>query len=482
MGFELGGYYIAVYRNYNLDQAFDKKEFKEVMKVTKEVNKKDSTYWMQARPIPLTDEERDDYTKKQILATKRESKTHLDSLDKTQNKFKPGKFLLLGGYTYKNRYRKESFHFNSLLTSTYYNTVEGWGLDYGVSYTRNIDTATNRYLRLAANARYAFSSKLFNPSITGNLPLKHANIGFKLGSDMLDMNAQNPTPELANSYNSLVHERNLLKIYQKKFAEISLSKRISGGLYGYMSAEVSERKWLPNTSNYSWRDVEDRSFTSNNPFTPNTETQLFPKHQAFILNFNLSYNFSNKYVTYPSGKYFIPSKYPTVNLTYRTSVKDVLGSDTRFSQLSASVNKSDISLGLHGKSSFWFGTGKFFDVTNIYYTDYKHFAGNQSLSYESRLNRFLFLDLYTFSTNQSYIEGHIQHNFSGLLMSKLPLIRKLKLQEIIGFNYLNTDILKNHMEIFAGLQFQNMVFQYGYAYNNGKQTQSGFRLAFKLQP
>jgi hypothetical protein len=299
---------------------------------------------------------------------------------------------------------------------------------------------------------------------------------------MLDMNAQNPTPPLVNSYNSLVIERNFLKLYQKKFAEISISKRIYEGLNGYVSAEVSERKWLPNTSNYDWRDVENRSFTSNNPFTPDSETPLFPKHQAFSLNFNLSYNFSNKYVTYPSGKYFIPSKYPTVNLTYRTSIKDVLGSDTRFSQLSASVNKSDISLGLYGKSSFWLGVGKFFDVRSMYYTDYKHFAGNQSLSYESRLNRFLFLDLYTFSTNQHYIEGHIQHNFSGLVMSKLPLIRKLKLQEIIGFNYLNTEALKNHTELFAGLQFKNMVFQYGYAFNNGQQTKTGFRLAFKLQP
>ncbi|MBC8052039.1 MAG: hypothetical protein H7Y13_03145 [Sphingobacteriaceae bacterium] len=157
-----------------------------------------------------------------------------------------------------------------------------------------------------------------------------------------------------------------------------------------------------------------------------------------------------------------------------------MGSDLSFKQLSLSASKSNILLGLYGKSSFWLGAGKFFDVKNINYTDYRHFSGNQSISYQSHINSFLFLNLYTFSTKGQYLEGHYQHNFSGLIMSKVPLIRKLKLQEIVGANYLNTEVLKNHTEVYTGLQYLNMVAQYGIVYSNGKKTESGFRLAFKL--
>jgi hypothetical protein len=48
-----------------LEPSFAKNSFNEVMRITKGVNKKDSTYWENSRPIPLTDEEITDYKKKE---------------------------------------------------------------------------------------------------------------------------------------------------------------------------------------------------------------------------------------------------------------------------------------------------------------------------------------------------------------------------------------------------------------------------------
>jgi hypothetical protein len=76
-GFKIGGYYISLYKDYDIDPKLDKKQFAEVLRITKGVNKKDSTYWEQQRPIPLTDEEKTDYKKKAVLAAKRESKPYL---------------------------------------------------------------------------------------------------------------------------------------------------------------------------------------------------------------------------------------------------------------------------------------------------------------------------------------------------------------------------------------------------------------------
>ena len=57
-GFKYGGYFISVYKDYDLNPSFTKKEFNEVLKITAGVNKKDSAFWQNERPIPLTLEEK----------------------------------------------------------------------------------------------------------------------------------------------------------------------------------------------------------------------------------------------------------------------------------------------------------------------------------------------------------------------------------------------------------------------------------------
>jgi len=95
LGFKFEGYFIGVFNNYNIKPNFPKNYFtSEILKVTKSVNKKDSLYWMNNRPIPLTDEERFDYKRKDSIALRKESKHYLDSLEKENNKFTVGKLIL----------------------------------------------------------------------------------------------------------------------------------------------------------------------------------------------------------------------------------------------------------------------------------------------------------------------------------------------------------------------------------------------------
>jgi hypothetical protein len=57
-GFKFEGYYLGVYNNYNLQPRFPKGFFNgELLKIPNTVNKKDSAYWANNRPIPLTAEE-----------------------------------------------------------------------------------------------------------------------------------------------------------------------------------------------------------------------------------------------------------------------------------------------------------------------------------------------------------------------------------------------------------------------------------------
>jgi hypothetical protein len=476
-GFRFGGYYLALYKNYDLNPGLNKKDFTEVLRITREVNKKDSIYWKQARPVPLTEEEMTDYAKKEILAIKRESKPYLDSLDKANNKFNPIKFIIGSGYNPRNRYKKEYYRFSSLVNAVFYNTVEGFGINYLASYSKQIDSLSNKYVNLSGKIRYGLSSEKLYGSFFGTIPLKSANLGFDIGSDVLDLNNLGTISQFGNSINSLLYETNFLKLYEKKFAAFTLSKRF-GGFMTTLTTEFANRNHLQNSSDYTMRDVKNRDFTSNNPLVPGLNIPLFTENQALKISFRGTYDFSNEYATYPSGKIHQPSKYPQLGLSYVKGLKGIFGSDVNYDLLSLDLTKSNIKLGMYGESAFWIGAGKFLNSKNVYYTDFKHFTGNQSLSYIPKANNYLFLDFYKFSTADGYFEGHLEHDFSGFFTSKLPLVRKLKLKEVVGFNYLSTPSLKNYQEVYFGLQYLTFRVIYGMAYADVKKVDKGFKIAY----
>jgi hypothetical protein len=473
-GFKIGGYFVAVFKNYEINPSLNRKSFAEVMKVTAGVNKKDSTYWVQSRPIPLTDEEKTDYDKKAVLARKRESKPYLDSLDKANNKVSLTKFLLSGVHV-RNRYKKSYFNTEGLLPSFLYNTVEGVALNYGVSYVKQIDSLQNKYVVLGARVRYGFANQLLHGSINGTIPVNDFRFSFNAGSNVVDLNNLEPITAFSNTTSSLFFRRNFQKLYDKHFAAASASHRIAGNWQATVSAEAADRRWLDNTSYFSFFN-KDFKYTSNNPFTPNVNTPLFERNQSFKVNIRTSYNFSNKYVTYPTGRYYLPSKYPTLAFSYTKGVKNVFGSDVDYDLLTTSLSKEDIGLGLLGNISFYVGAGKFLNNNKVYYTDYKHFLGNEIILYKRAINAFLMLDYYDASTANQYIEGHIEQNFGGILLSKIPLIRKFKLQELVEVNYLNTPTFKNYTELGIGFKYLAFRALYGWSFNSGTNAKSAFRI------
>jgi hypothetical protein len=479
LGFRLKGYFISVYKDYDLNPVFKKKEFNEVLHIPQKVNKNDTAYWNRERPVPLTDEEKTDYKKKEKLAIKRESKTYLDSLDKATNKVKTSG-LLFTGINIINRYKRSFYHFDPLVTSILFNTVEGPALNYGFTYRKRADTISGKAISFGAKLRYGFSDHLFNGSANATLPVGGLYLNLAGGSDVVDLNDHAPISPFVNTLYTLFERQNYEKLYQKKFAIASLSGRITGGWQASASVEWADRKWLSNTSNYSFFHPGDHQFTSNNPLFPSQDVALFPENKSFKLTFRTTYDFSNKYETYPFGKRYLPSDYPTIGLTYTKGIKNILGSNVDYDLLAFDVTKSDISLGVYGRTSFFIGVGKFLNANNLYFLDYKQFSGNQVLFYKGGLNSFLLLDYYRFSTYTEYLDGHLEHNFSGFIINKIPLIRKLRLQEIVDFNYLSTPELKNYYELGFGLQFLNFRLMYGTSFNSGSNIRSGIRLGISL--
>jgi hypothetical protein len=479
LGFQFEGYFVGVYSNYEINPDFPKNFFSaEILKITKSVNLKDSLYWMNNRPIPLTDEEKSDYKRKDSIAMRKTSKHYLDSMERQSNKFGLGK-LFLTGYSLNKRYEKEFIYFDPIIRSVYYNTVEGMGVKYGITFRKGLEDRKSWSIR--PEVRYGFSNHLFTANLSGNYnydPLKRASIGGSFGTTIADLNRYGTMSLLSNSINSLLFERNLPKFYKKEFINLHGGRELADGLQASLSLDYSKNSTLVNTSDYKLRDVKDREFTANNPFTPTVETPLFPTYRSASISATLTYTIGQKYVTRPDGKFYEDSKYPRFQFGYRKGIKNVFNSDVDYDFLNFEIYQERVSMGLFGFSSFVLGAGKFVNNSVVFYPESKHFRGNSSTVFPPNLRKFRYLDFYQYSTEKEYFEAHFEHNFAGFLTNKIPLLRKAKLEEFVGINYLNEPGKRNYTEYYFGLQRLVFSVSYGYSYDGGKKLDQGFRIAY----
>ncbi|TCD07049.1 carboxypeptidase-like regulatory domain-containing protein [Pedobacter frigidisoli] len=479
LGFKIAGYFVGIYSNYNLDPKFPKNFFNgEILKITEMVNKKDSTFWTNNRPIPLTLDEKINYVKKDSVAKLKESKKYLDSIENDNNKFGIVK-LLLRGYSKNDRYDKQYLSFDPVLKSLFYNTVEGFGIKYGVTYRKEFEN--RRMYSIRPEFRYGFANQKLTGSLTGSYyynPLKRASIGASFGNGIFDLNNLGSMTALGNTINSLIYEKNFPKFYYKSFINLNTTRELATGLQGSLSADYTHNKTLTNNSSFSFFDAKDREFTSNNPFTPNSETPLFPTYNSFSATASLTYTIGQKYITRPDGKFYTESQFPRITVLYKKGFKNVLNSDVDYDFIKAEVYQDRIGLGLWGYTSFLVGAGKFINNEKMFYPDFKHFAGNISTIFPPNLRKFQYLDFYQFSTNQQYFEAHLEHNFAGFFLNKLPLLRKAKLEEFIGGGYLSSPEKRNYKEFYLGLQRLVLRASYGFAYDGAKKLTQGFRISY----
>jgi hypothetical protein len=478
-GFKFEGYYLGVYNNYNLQPKFPKGFFNgELLKIPSTVNKKDSAYWATNRPIPLTEEESTDYVRKDRIAKRKLSKSYLDSIEKVNNKFTITK-LLLSSYSINDRYNKHYLKLDPVLKSIFYNTVEGFGINYGATYLQELPNYKSYTIR--PEVRYGFANNVFSANVRGTYiydPEKRANVSLNVGSGIYDLNRYGTMNLLSNTLNSLFFERNYPKFFQRKFINAGTSRELATGLQASFNLEYTKNIDLMNHSDYKFVEHEDREFTSNNPLHPTSEQRLFPDYRALTTNLIVTYSLGRKFITRPEGRFYQEPRLPTLQLNYRKGIKNALGSDVDYDLLSLEISQERINEGLYGYTSFMISGGKFLNNSKLYYPDTKQFRGNNSLTSLPELRRFQFLDFYAYSTDRQFLEAHVEQNFAGLITNKIPLIRKLKLEEVLGFNYLTQPDKKNYKEFYFGLQ--RLIFRatYGFAYDGTKKVQQGFRISY----
>lgn len=490
-GFKGNGMYLSVHSNYNTEPHFEKNFFTaEVMKVDDDANKKDSAYWQQVRPVPLTAEEKTDYKKKDSVEVIHNSKRFLDSVDRKTNRFRMADLLF--GYDYSNRYKKRSFSFSPLIENIQFNTVQGWVAGAEVSVNKRYEN--EKSFRYAISTSYGFSSQRWNGA--GEMryqynPRKFANISAKAGSQTVQFfspggasfreNQSTPISPLINSLYSLLDEKNFAKYYEKKFLEVSHTSELLNGFFLKTALEYDERSPLMNTTDFSLVKKNPVKYISNDPLFPrNDSSYSFARNQLLEFSLNVRIRFGQKYVTRPDEKWISGSKWPSVYVKYRKGIPTLFGSDMNYDFVKLSVSDR-MNMKIFGKASYILSAGKFLNNKKMELIDYSHFFGNQTIFSNFNFTNFQLLDYYTYSSKDYFVEAHYEHDFSGFILNKFPLLRKLKINELAGVHYLYTEKQPNYVEVFVGLEKLRVVrADFVTSFQNGKYIASGFRVGLEI--
>ena len=473
------GRFTAVYSNYNFHPDFTKKTFtSEILSFEKEANKKDSLFWNNKRPVPLTAEEATDYVKKDSIQTIRKSETYLDSIDAERNKFKLTSVLF--GYNYQNSYKNWNIGYSNPLENLSFNTVQGFNSDINLYFNKSYDDYTKRF---SANAKinYGFSDERLRASGAISYKFNNTNRRFaKLsgGVSVEQFNGSNPISKLINTAYSLLAEENYMKLYEKQFIRADYSQELFNGLYLGSAIAYEARKPLFNTTDQAWFPQADKVYSSNNPLDETAYTNApFVSHNIMKLGINAFINFGQKYMSYPDGKFNVSSdKYPSLLIGYEKGFGATI-SNYNFDEIKARIYQG-FDVGNKGYFQYNLKGGTFINADNIAFIDYKHFNGNQTQigSGSSYINVFNNLPYYSMSTNKSYAELHVEHDFKGFILGKIPLLNKLNFNLVAGAHALSVDGKNPYQEFSIGLDnlgwgnFRFLRLDYVRSYQSGFQS------------
>ncbi|MFD1467391.1 DUF5686 and carboxypeptidase regulatory-like domain-containing protein [Hymenobacter caeli] len=452
----------------------------EVQLVEKGANARDTAYWAQIRPVPLSDEEKKDYRTKDSTEVIRRSRPYQDSMDRKRNQFEPIN-LAVGGYTYRNSFRMTSVTVQPVANILQYNTVEGVVANARVEFAKRTDD--RRFVTLAPVLRYGFSSRQLNPSVGltwqfDPVVLRQLSLVAGRTVENFDRNSQ-LTPAI-NSLYTLFANYNYAKLYRRDGLDLTFLTEPVNGLTLRTTASYFDRRELFNTTDRLLVDVKDRAFTPNQPVAEEAPGGTgFGQSKALTVGASLDFKPGQRYVNRPDGKFNLGSKWPTFNAQGRLAVPHVLGADVRYLLLQAGVSQR-LDLGLLGSSTYRVVVGGFVGKQEgLTFADFRHFSGNRTLL-TGNFNDFQLLDYYEYSTRAAYQEAHYSHHFNGFIFNKVPLLRQLKWQEVLSLNYLHTAQAGHYVELGAGIEhvFKLLRIDFYTGLQSGQRTGTGVRAGF----
>jgi hypothetical protein len=429
--------------------------------IEKDAGKKDSAYWAEIRPIPLTDQEmrsiiKRDSIKKETSQPVTKSDTVPKPKTKKKSKFSQISGNILSGHTWSDT-TGLSFNFGGLLNlkTLSFNTVDGF--TYGTDFRISKQWKNKNSLTIAPWARWAFSREKLEWKINGTYSfdrMKQRQLFFRSGNTSLDISDGGSINPFLNSITTLFFKDNYLKLYQSAYLTTGFRTEIVNGLRLEVSAGYENRKVLSNTTDFTFIR-SSKTYSLNVPDNEYLDAGSNPinalrDQKHFEFETNVTFTPRQKYSIYKAAKVSRGSDWPTFMLTWKHGINQFAEMADKYKQfdlIRVDVSR-DHNIGLTGNLRWRISSGGFLNNKYIDWYDFVHFnAQPLPVLIDNYQDAFRLPSYYSLATPEFFGEVHINYSNLYLLLKYLPGFSKMLARENLSLSYLGTRFHSNYTEI-----------------------------------
>lgn len=465
--------------------------------VKEDASNRDSTFWNNIRPIPLSDDEKRSVRVSDSLRIVRAGRLaqstggQSDTLLKSSKKsFKSTLGDIVFGTTLRSKNLSFSASYEGLIDIERigFNPVDGFYLGTNVLFIKAWKNGNN--LRVRPSAGWAFASREPKLNLTASFAynrMKMSRLFLWAGSDTKDFNRNSGISPKLNMATNLLFKDNYLKLYKSNYLTLAHEHEISNGLYAGLRYNFDQRKLVNNNTDFSIfrREESYEENVSANSYLPNPVISDLPygikDHTHHSGQVQLTWVPQQRYRIINNIKSSAGSDYPTFRLSYLYGVTvfdDKSKSD--FSSIKFEVSQTK-SVGAFAQYSWSINGGAYIKNEGVQFQDFFHF-NTQPLPVLLTNYRDVFMlpEYYSLSTPEYYAEAHFRFTTPYLLIKLLPVLSNTLMRENVSIAYLYTPAGGHYTELGYAISEFLLVGRIGVyvGFDNLEYRSTGFRFTF----
>jgi hypothetical protein len=431
--------------------------------IAEDAGKKDSAYWAQIRPIPLSENEIHSIRvsdSAKAVSTLREARTDSTSSSKKGKKEETGFLTSLKniglGHTWSTK-DGFSFNFDGLIEpkNLNFNTVDGfvYGFNFGFSQTWK----NNKSLSIRPDVRWAFSRQSLLWRLYASYKfdgMKQKEIFIRTGMTSKDIGNGGGINPLLNTISSLFFEQNYLKLYGSDYLMLGYRSEIVNGLTIGINSQLERRKVLENSTDLTFINTS-HEYTDNTPDNrylgpgSNPVNALRDQDHASVTAI-LTFVPKQKYRISKGIKTPAGSDWPAFSLSWEHGINDFLSSDiatSHYDMIRAEIyQKSEV--GAFSSFRWRVRAGGFADNRDLTFYDFFHFNPQPiPVLINDYEDAFMNPAYYSLSTPEIFGELHLKYTTPYLLLKLLPGLSNTLMRENIILNCLSSRFSPAYTEI-----------------------------------
>jgi hypothetical protein len=433
----------------------------------------DSTTFEQIRPIPLTDYERQYYSK---YAQYKEN-TQIQ-IDKTWNSilWDNVEDIFIKNHTIRLP-QSGSIRFSEILNPFLFSYSNTNGLSYRHKIRYRHTFKGDRLLQIRPTIGYNIKYKEFYWQIPASWeywPKKRASFHFDIGNGnrIYGSDVLNELKEMPDSVFNF--DQIKLDYYRNFYVDFSHRIEVANGLFVDIGFSSRTRT-----------AIEEKDSVM--PEKPMDKSEMIPeknyknKYVSFAPRLRVSWTPKQYYYKSGDRKVNVYSRWPTFSFDYERGIKGVFGGDGEYERMEIDM-QHHVPLGLMRNLYYRVGAGAFTDQEDMYFVDFVNFSkSNLPIDWNDEIGGvFQSLDRRWYNSSRKYVRANLTYEAPFLIMPFLLKRTPNVLNERIYVGLLSMPHLNPYVEIGYGIGTHLFDFGIFVANANGKFNDVGFKFTIEL--